>query len=94
MKYSLGIMSRTDKKRSFLIISRDIIIMPREYRKKKFSIKCIRCSKSFPSIRSLKAHTKTHLHKLKEMSMLQEGHIPGESKIGSGFKGKNRVVIS
>ena len=68
--------------------------MPRKYRKKKFSIKCIRCSKPFHSIKSLKTHTKTHLHKMKEMSMLQEGHIPGESKIGSGFKGKNRVIIS
>ncbi|MDI6721039.1 MAG: hypothetical protein QMD85_01520 [Candidatus Aenigmarchaeota archaeon] len=61
---------------------------------KKETVKCIRCEKMFPTVNALKVHNRSHLQKMKEMSMLEEGKVPSESKIGHGFKGKNRIVIA
>jgi hypothetical protein len=61
---------------------------------KKTSVKCIRCNILFPNVNTLKAHNRTHLQKMKEMRMLEEGAVPKETKIGSSFRGKNRVVIA
>ncbi|MBI2579513.1 MAG: hypothetical protein HYW27_01290 [Candidatus Aenigmarchaeota archaeon] len=61
---------------------------------KKKGVKCIRCNIVFSSVAALKAHNRGHTQKMKEMSLLEEGNVPSETKIGSGFKGKNRVIIS
>ncbi|MCX6819584.1 MAG: hypothetical protein NT129_06330 [Candidatus Aenigmarchaeota archaeon] len=29
-----------------------------------------------------------------EVKLLEKGHVPDTSKIGSGFKGKNKIIIS
>jgi len=65
----------------------------KDYTPKK-SYKCARCSATFSSRNKLKTHSKTHLKVLEEMKLLQQGHIPQESKIGEKFKGKNKVIIS
>lgn len=31
---------------------------------------------------------------MNEFKLLKEGHIPGMTKIGSEFKGKNKVIIT
>ncbi|MBI4896099.1 MAG: hypothetical protein HY832_00955 [Candidatus Aenigmarchaeota archaeon] len=55
---------------------------------------CMRCRKDFPSRPSLKSHSKSHTDALEEMKMLEKGYVPQESKLGSGFKGKNKIIIS
>jgi len=55
---------------------------------------CMRCEKIFPSRNALKSHSKAHLQAIKEMRLLQEGHVPVETKLGSDFKGKNRIIVS
>ena len=65
----------------------------KDYTPKK-SYKCARCSATFSSRNKLKEHSKSHLKVLEEMKLLQQGHVPQESKIGEKFKGKNRVIIS
>ena len=57
-------------------------------------IRCIRCNTFFSGIQALKIHNKSHLQSMKEMQLLEEGNVPSESKIGSNFKGKNRIIIS
>jgi hypothetical protein len=58
--------------------------------------KCIRCKKQFRTIKALKNHGKKHLEKemLDELLLLQKGHLPKKNKIGSEFKGKNKIIIS
>lgn len=57
--------------------------------------KCGRCEMNFKSMLSLKRHsTKAHLKGLEELKLLQQGHVPVETKFGSVFKGKNKIIIS
>ncbi len=63
-------------------------------RKKKRPVQCARCEQTFPTFNALKVHSKTHLQSLHEMKMLQQGHIPDETKLGSAFKGKNKIIVS
>ena len=57
---------------------------------------CVRCKKSFKTIKALKIHGRKHLEKevLDELVLLEKGHIPKKSKVGSDFKGKNKIIIS
>ena len=57
---------------------------------------CVRCKKKFKTIKTLKAHSRKHLEKevLDEFVLLKKGHVPKKSKIGSEFKGKNKIIIS
>ena len=66
----------------------------RKKTKEKEAIRCARCEQSFTSFNALKVHSKSHLSTLHEIKMLQQGHIPDETKMGVTFKGKNRVIIS
>lgn len=60
---------------------------------KKFE--CIKCRKPFGSLEKLKKHSKTHPELVsKEIKLLQSGKLPDMSKAGSGFKGKNKVIIT
>ena len=68
-----------------------------KFRKKKAAkevVRCARCEQSFTSFNALKVHSKSHLNTLHEIKMLQQGHIPDETKMGVTFKGKNKVIIS
>ena len=41
------------------------------------------------------AKSKKHSKKMiDEVRLLEQGHVPPESKIGSEFKGKNKIIIS
>ena len=62
-------------------------------KKKSRPVQCARCEQVFPSFNALKVHSKTHLN-MQEMRMLQSGHIPDETKLGSAFRGKNRIIVS
>ncbi len=62
--------------------------------KKVKSVKCMRCEQIFPSWRALKIHSKSHLQTLQEIRMLQKGHVPDETKMGSTFRGKNKIIVS
>ena len=55
---------------------------------------CFRCEKTFPSRKGLKIHSKAHLQALRELRMLQQGHVPIETKFGVEFRGKNRIVVA
>jgi hypothetical protein len=54
----------------------------------------MRCGKTFSSMLGLKRHSSEHLRELREIKMLREGFIPEETKLGFGFKGKNKIIIS
>lgn len=71
--------------------------MPRkkiEVKEIKHAMKCGRCELSFKSMLALKRHSHVHLDDMHELKLLQEGHRPVETKFGSVFKGKNKVIIS
>jgi flagellar biosynthesis regulator FlbT len=55
---------------------------------------CMRCEKQFTSKAALKAHSKSHLQALNDIKMLEEGHVPIETKFGSEFKGKNKIIVA
>ncbi len=55
---------------------------------------CMRCERQFPSRKALQVHSKSHLQALYEIKMLEQGQVPVETKFGSEFKGKNRVIVS
>jgi hypothetical protein len=55
---------------------------------------CARCEKHFSSRQALKTHSKSHLNALHELKMLEEGKVPDETKLGSEFKGKNKVIVA
>ncbi|HLC77174.1 MAG TPA: hypothetical protein VJH04_03130 [archaeon] len=61
---------------------------------KKTIVKCMRCEQTFSTWKALKVHSHGHLDTLREIKMLQHGHIPDETKMGAGFKGKNKIIIS
>ncbi len=63
-------------------------------RKKGKPILCARCDQTFSSWNSLRNHSKTHLQKLKEINLLQQGKLPDETKEGRGFKGKNKIIVA
>jgi hypothetical protein len=60
--------------------------------KKKF--KCFICKQDFDTKRGMKQHTRKHMVALQDIKLLKEGYVPKETKVGSKFKGKNRVIIS
>ncbi len=55
---------------------------------------CFRCQKGFPTRKGLKRHSKAHLQALREMKMLEQGHVPIETKFGVEFKGKNKIIVA
>ncbi|MFH0949476.1 MAG: hypothetical protein V1802_03230 [Candidatus Aenigmatarchaeota archaeon] len=55
---------------------------------------CMRCNVKFFTERQLKLHVNNHINSLEEIKLLQEGHMPDETKIGTQFKGRNRVIVS
>ena len=63
-------------------------------KKKSKAVKCARCDQVFPSFSALKVHSKSHLQSLSEVKMLQQGHIPDETKMGVTFRGKNKIIVS
>lgn len=56
--------------------------------------RCARCEQTFPTRGKLKSHSTRHLGVLKEIRLLQEGHVPQETKLGTAFRGKNKVIVS
>ncbi|MEK6888021.1 MAG: hypothetical protein AABX14_03695 [Candidatus Aenigmatarchaeota archaeon] len=63
-------------------------------KKSKATARCMRCEQVFPNWNALKVHSRTHLQTLREMKMLQSGHIPDETKLGAAFRGKNKIIVS
>lgn len=63
-------------------------------KKKRRPIVCFRCDQTFNSWNAIRLHSKTHLKTLQELKQLQAGKIPDETKLGLGFKGKNKIIIS
>jgi len=65
-------------------------------RKKAKKYVCMRCKRAFSSFDTLRVHSKKHLKRevLDELKLLESGHVPDQSKIGSDFKGKNKIIIS
>lgn len=61
---------------------------------KKHLYYCFRCEKAFPTRRGLKIHSSAHLQAMQELKMLQQGHIPLETKFGAEFKGKNKIIVA
>ncbi len=64
-------------------------------KKKAFvQFRCARCMMSFSSRTKLKHHSLKHTEALKDLELLREGHIPDTNKIGSEFRGKNKIIIT
>lgn len=64
-------------------------------RKKTYvQFRCARCMMSFSSRTKLKHHSLKHTEALKDLELLREGHIPDTNKIGSEFRGKNKIIIT
>lgn len=63
-------------------------------KKKTESHRCGRCETACPSLNALRKHSKRHTETLAEIRLLQQGHLPEETKHGNAFRGKNRVIIS
>jgi len=68
--------------------------MPLKAKKVKKPVTCARCDQSFKNWDALKRHSRTHLKTLDELKQLQQGKMPDESKLGAGFKGKNKIIVS
>ncbi|MBI3190440.1 hypothetical protein HYZ41_01920 [archaeon] len=66
----------------------------KEKKEKSYKNICMRCEKQFTSRAALKAHSKSHLQALNEIKMLEEGHVPIETKFGAEFKGKNKIIVA
>ncbi|MFC2142910.1 C2H2-type zinc finger protein [Candidatus Aenigmatarchaeota archaeon] len=56
-------------------------------------VKCFVCGKKFKNKRSLKIHGRQHIKAYEEIKLLQKGYTPDETKIGTKFKGKNKIII-
>ncbi len=58
--------------------------------------RCMRCKKEYNSWRGLQTHSAVHLKRgsFAEIQQLKDGVIPETNKIGTEFKGKNRIIIS
>ena len=56
--------------------------------------KCARCEHRFSSMITLRRHSRRHLASLRELNMLIEGNMPPENKLGSEFRGRNRIIVS
>jgi len=70
------------------------LIYTKKEAKRKF--KCETCGMKFDSFRGLSIHTgQEHKHEeVKEISLLEQGFVPDESKAGGSFKGKNKIIIA
>lgn len=64
--------------------------------KYKPKFRCMRCKHEYTSWRGLQRHSAIHLRKetFYEIQQLREGKMPELNKIGSAFKGKNKIIIS
>lgn len=62
--------------------------------KKVAKFTCMRCERGFQTRKALQQHSKAHLQALYEIKMLEQGHVPEETKFGSGFKGKNKIIVT
>lgn len=60
----------------------------------KFKYTCFRCEKGFPTRKGLKIHSRAHLQALRELTMLEQGQVPVETKMGGEFKGRNKVIVA
>lgn len=56
--------------------------------------KCARCGQSFSSHTKLVNHSRQHVEAGKNMNLLKQGYMPEESKLGSEFRGKNRIIVA
>lgn len=63
-------------------------------RKKSEIYRCGRCEIIFSSINALRKHSRKHTDSLAEIRLLQQGHLPIETKMGSEFRGKNRIIVA
>lgn len=68
--------------------------MPKKTKSKKASFICNRCTLPFKSKDELKKHSQRHMKAMEEISLLEKGQTPQESKLGQEFKGRNKVIIS
>lgn len=63
--------------------------------KKKAEVyRCGRCEMAFSNINALRKHSRKHTDSLAEIRLLLQGHTPVETKFGSEFKGKNRIIVA
>ena len=85
---------------TFFIKFRAVIIVMKKKakaakaKKPAFKYTCMRCERQFLSKKALQVHSKSHLQALYEIKMLERGQVPVETKFGSEFKGKNKVIVS
>lgn len=56
--------------------------------------RCGRCEIVFTTINALRKHSKKHTATLAEIKLLQQGHMPVETKMGSEFRGKNKIIVA
>lgn len=52
------------------------------------------CRSLYASKAALRTHAKKHVKSYEDMKLLEKGYQPEETKVGTKFRGKNRVIIS
>jgi len=68
--------------------------MPRKKRAPKQVFRCIVCSSVYASKAALRVHAKKHVRAFDDIKRLASGFVPEETKVGTKFRGKNKVIIS
>jgi hypothetical protein len=63
-------------------------------KKKKNYFKCARCDRAFDTHKKLVLHSRQHIEAGKNMILLKQGFQPDETKLGAGFRGKNRIIVA
>ncbi len=59
--------------------------------------RCRKCGDKFRSKVDLELHISEVHHRkpaLNEIRLLEKGYMPSESKLGTPFKGKNKIIIA
>lgn len=69
----------------------------RKKREQKREFRCEKCGDKFTTKLDLDIHdNQVHRRKsaLREIRLLEQGFLPEETKIGTKFKGKNKIIIT
>ena len=56
-------------------------------------VRCFVCKRSFKNKKALRIHGRRHIKAFEEIALLKKGYTPDETKIGTKFKGRNKIII-
>jgi len=78
-------------------IKRRVYKIKKHLHRREDSYRCKKCGDRFPTTLDLQFHV-NEVHKrkpaLREIRLLEQGFVPDESKLGTKFRGRNKVIIA